>query len=317
MSIVQRCRALCYVISSPTGGGLGTLPSQEDLLNAQISQFTNLAQTAGAAQAQVVQYPSQEPPQAAHTPSVGPDKEKSITSQSSLVLIGEGLTALPRRLFEKIGANEYIDFTDLPPARGKPRSLPHHLDGQLLLVQLQDVEDYRRIIPDFPTWIQCFTIYSAALCLQHPQRLPQLLAYQAQMASYAKKFRWPTWVIYDQNYRQEKAATQDNNWSQIDTAIYTQCFMTAGMAQEDWCSSCNTLDHNSNNCPRNPPPPKRHKPQDGGLSQKTCDAYNAKGRFCTRSNCRFLHACQQCRGIHPLYRCPKQSSKGGSKRNPE
>ena len=119
------------------------------------------------------------------------------------------------------------------------------------------------------------------------------------------------------NYRQEKAATQDNNWSQIDTAIYTQCFMTAGMAQEDWCSSCNTLDHNSNNCPRNPPPPKRHKPQDGGLSQKTCDAYNAKVRFCTRPNCRFLHACQQCRGIHPLYRCPKQSSKGGSKRNPE
>ena len=248
---------------------------------------------------------------------MGSDKEKSITSQSSLVSIGEGLTALPRRLFEKIGANEYIDFTDLPPARGKPRSLPHHLDGQLLLVQLQEVEDYRRIIPDFPTWIQCFTIYSAALCLQHPQRLPQLLAYQAQMASYAKKFRWPTWVIYDQNYRQEKAATQDNNWSQIDTAIYTQCFMTASMAQDDWCSSCNTLDHNSNNCPRNPPPPKRHKPQDGGLAQKTCDAYNAKGRFCTRPNCRFLHACQQCRGIHPLYRCPKQSSKGGSKRNPE
>ena len=147
---------------------------------------TALGSNSGSCSSPSSTIPIQESPQAAHNPSVGSDKEKSITSQSSLVSIGAGFMALPRRLFEKIGANEYIDFMDLPPARGKPRSLPYHLDGQLLLVQLQDVEDHRRIIPDFPTWIQCFTIYSAALCLQHPQRLPHLLAYQAQMASYAK-----------------------------------------------------------------------------------------------------------------------------------
>ena len=134
-------------------------------------------------------------------------------------------------------------------------------------------------------------MFTAPTAASSPLSLPSADGFICQ------KFRWPTWVIYDQNYWQEKAATQDNNWSQIDTAIYTQCFMTAGIAQEDWCNLCNTFDHNSNNCRRNPPPPKRHKPQDRGLSQKTCDVYNAKGRFCTRHNCRFLHACQQCRAF--------------------
>ena len=125
-----------------------------------------------------------------------------------------------------------------------------------MLVQLQDLEDSRRIIPDFPIWSQCFTIFVTALTIQQPERLPHLMAYQYQMAAYAKKFRWPTWVMYDQNYRQEKAATQDNNWSQISTAIYAQCFMTLGVSQEDWCKTCYTLDHTTTNCPRSLHPPR-------------------------------------------------------------
>ena len=171
-----------------------------------------------------------------------------------------------------------------------------------MLVQLQDLEDSRRIIPDFPIWSQCFTIFATALTIQQPERLPQLMAYQYQMAAYAKKFRWPTWVMYDQNYRQEKAATQDNNWSQISTAIYAQCFMTVGASQEDWCKTCCTLDHTTTNCPRSLHPPKRYKRQEGGLPQRTCDDYNTKEKYCTRQHCKFLHVCQQCRGQHPQYK---------------
>ena len=81
-----------------------------------------MAQAAEAVQTQVVQYTSQEPPQATPNPPLGGVRDKPMISQLSLVSIGEGLTALPRQLFDKIRANEYIDFTDLPPARGKPTS---------------------------------------------------------------------------------------------------------------------------------------------------------------------------------------------------
>ena len=40
-------------------------------------------------------------------------------STSTMVMLGIGLPALPKKLVDKIEAGEYIDFTELPPARGK------------------------------------------------------------------------------------------------------------------------------------------------------------------------------------------------------
>lgn len=36
-----------------------------------------------------------------------------------LVQMGCGLAALPKKIIEKIEADEYVDFSDLPPAKGK------------------------------------------------------------------------------------------------------------------------------------------------------------------------------------------------------
>ena len=38
---------------------------------------------------------------------------------SSLVPTGQGLPALPKKLVDRILSNEYIDFSELPPAKGK------------------------------------------------------------------------------------------------------------------------------------------------------------------------------------------------------
>ena len=50
------------------------------------------------------------------------EKEKEGTIQQWHSM-GSGLAALPKKLVERIRANEYIDFTELPPAKGKARSL--------------------------------------------------------------------------------------------------------------------------------------------------------------------------------------------------
>ena len=56
------------------------------------------------------------------------------------------------------------------------------------------------MIPDFMTWAQYFAVYTAALTLKHPERLLILMVYLSETAKNAKKFKWPSWVIYDQNY---------------------------------------------------------------------------------------------------------------------
>ncbi len=41
----------------------------------------------------------------------------------SLIQMGCGLPALPKKLLEKIEADEYVDFAELPPAKGKGRPM--------------------------------------------------------------------------------------------------------------------------------------------------------------------------------------------------
>ena len=52
-----------------------------------------------------------------------------------LVSTGAGLPSLPKKTVDRIRSNEYIDFAELPPARGKSRQLPQVLDGQVIVLQ--------------------------------------------------------------------------------------------------------------------------------------------------------------------------------------
>lgn len=136
----------------------------------------------------------------ADPPSVQP---KALTS------ISAGLPALPTKLLNRIWANEYIDFAELPLAKGRQRSLPNYLESQILLVHMHELDNTKKI-PDFETWAQCFALYSAALPQKQPERAVDLMAYFYSTANNARKYRWPLWLVYDQNFRQLMADTQDS-----------------------------------------------------------------------------------------------------------
>ena len=88
-----------------------------------------------------------------------------MTSQASqpLLAVGSGFPSLPRKLVTRIRANEYIDFADLPPAKGKSRPISQATEGQVLVVQAADLLQSRKVIPDLATWSQCFALYVAVL----------------------------------------------------------------------------------------------------------------------------------------------------------
>jgi len=67
---------------------------------------------------------------------------------------------------QRITAGEFVDFMDLPPAKSW---LPAFRDSQastLAILQLQEVEKQRKLIPDYSTWSQCFAVYAAVLGLR-------------------------------------------------------------------------------------------------------------------------------------------------------
>lgn len=168
---------------------------------------------------------------------------------SPLVHLGPGLPAMPKKLVDRIEANEYVDFNDLPPAKGKGRLLSQPLEGQLVVIQAADLVQSRRLIPDLATWVQCFGIYTAVVTQKKPDKLPELLAYQATVAKASQKYRWPSWLIYDQNFRMEAAGKPETSWAQMDPGLYTQCFTGQARTAENWCTTCQGVDHPSTRCP--------------------------------------------------------------------
>ena len=46
------------------------------------------------------------------------------------------------------------------------------------------------------------------------------MAYVLDTAKNAKRLKWSSWVIYDQNFCQEMADKGETNWAKIDPGIY-------------------------------------------------------------------------------------------------
>ena len=166
-------------------------------------------------------------------------------SQQTLVQAGPGLAALPKKLVDRIRANEFIDFMELPPppTRSKSRSIPQATEGQILVVQAADFAQGRKTIPDLATWIQCFTLYTAVLTQEQPERYTDLMAYHSIIAKASQRYRWPSWVIYDQSFQQERAGTSGQSWARVDPSIYSLCFTGQTISRENWCTNCHSIDH--------------------------------------------------------------------------
>ena len=133
----------------PTGK-LGRLPPAHELVDSRIQSFMSSEDT---------------PTNGEHTildKFQGPEQE-SVTGRQWINVGPGGATCFTKKLVEQIRANEYIDFADLPPAKGKSRPLPQSLEGHIIVVQAANLAQPRRVIPDLATWNQCFTLYVTVL----------------------------------------------------------------------------------------------------------------------------------------------------------
>ena len=85
----------------------------------------------------------------------------------------------------------------------------------------------RKPIKDISTWIQCFAVYIAALCQQHPSAIQEMLAYMLIIIRAAQEFEDPVWRSYDEAFREKAAATGNNGLrlTLISTTSYSQAML--------------------------------------------------------------------------------------------
>ena len=232
----------------------------------------------------------------------------SIPSTSNKpVLVAPGLPSVPQKVIDKIKRGEYIDFNELPPARGLSKSLPPHLEGQLVIVQADDLAVSRKLIPNFETWSQCFAIYAAVRIASDPSKAGDLMAYSHSVASMAKKFPWPSWILYDQAFREEAAYLPARLWGKEDASLYAKCFNWGPTsATPNWCWNCQSLEHQTDQCPHKPSATKRPR-RDDLRPEDPCKKYNNNDGICSYgAKCKFAHKCYSCGGPHPYSRCSRK-----------
>ena len=79
--------------------------------------------------------------------------------------VGSGLRTIARKTAEKIWAGEYIDFSDLPPARGKAKFLPSAMEGHIIVMQAADLAPSRKLIPNIAMHVD--SVFCTLCCHDH------------------------------------------------------------------------------------------------------------------------------------------------------
>ena len=229
----------------------------------------------------------------------------------------------PSKLVQKVLNGQYVDFTELSPMKGRTNPVSLDWEGQVLLIQPADLYSTKKLIPDLATWVQCFAIYAAVLGMQYPQRISDLLGYAAFIAKCSQKFKWPSWVVYDQNFRQWAVEENNMSWARPDPGVYAQSFTNYALSAEGWCRYvyCHSVDHISDTCPSRPRsayPRKRGLGVFQPLASKRSPIPNADDTICKKFNqynsdshfglaCRFRHICSNCKKAdHPVTQCKEQ-----------
>lgn len=175
----------------------------------------------------------------------------------------------------------------------------------MLLVQATESAQSKKLIPDLSTWAQCFAIYAAVVLSAQPHRATSMILYMYHIAKLSKQFQWPSWIIYDHEFRELAAATGNQDWSKIEPSVYTTSFTNQMVKSPGWCAPCKTMQHSQENCPIQSQAQKRRyasaspspkRPKAPGSVPVPCREWNRRDQSCSYGEaCRFLHVCARCR----------------------
>ena len=250
---------------------------------------------------------------------------------------------MPPKLVQKIISWEYVDLGELLPEHLHLASSGTSTSSSVVILLESSYNTHRRKqrqITDIATWVQIFSSYMLVLATKHPEALPELISYQLLIVQHGQKFRYPSWLRYDIDFRTWAAQTKSRNWSQINPQCYALAFTGQGSSSH-WCPIC-FVDGGTHkiDCPNftlstptltlssQPPPPQScqgptrpplRRPLLALPSQPPpqkrpqfdhCILYNKQDGNCPYGrDCKYMHRCSNCKVAgHPISRCPDKFS---------
>ena len=108
-------------------------------------------------------------------PTTDKDGHKSNTP-STVLSIGAGLPPVPQKLVNRIQAGEFVDMAELLPDCMGVTTAPLFIEEK---EDKQALKSKRRQVTNILEWVQCFSIYVAVLTAKRPNKIQDLMGYQA------------------------------------------------------------------------------------------------------------------------------------------
>ena len=165
-----------------------------------------------------------------------------------------GLPSLPQKLHNKIIKREYIDVNDLLSSNLYPVHSSATSNNFTLALNPQDTstlafgptQQRKRRIDGLSSWMEAWNVYLRTLLASYPHLAPDLLAYQAQICKFSRKFKSTAWLMYDTAFRHMAASNVLAPWSNLNEQLYSDILKEETLT---YCISCHTYGHRTLACP--------------------------------------------------------------------
>ena len=139
------------------------------------------------------------------------------------------LPPLPEKLRSKISKREYIDFNELLSDNMYPHpSFASSQNNFTLTVDPQDAttlafvpsQRKKRRIDGLSSWLEAWNVFLRSTISIYPSLAPDLLAYQAQICKFSRKFKASAWLMYDTAFRYMSASHVAMSWGKVNEHLY-------------------------------------------------------------------------------------------------
>ena len=184
------------------------------------------------------------------------------------------ISAVPKRITDRILNGEFIDFNDLLPealALSSASPIQVHVGSERLhLVQEHhSPERVKRHMHDYATWSEAWTAYLFVVVSSSPRWTQELLAYQAIITDCNQKYSEDDWLAYDRQFRAAAASNPRLRWDVIEPTIWQ---LTLTNKARPVCFACRLAHPYSGRCPfRAGPRPLLGSPRPFGGSLRSTD----------------------------------------------
>lgn len=198
---------------------------------------------------------------------------------------------VPLKIKEKIWNNDFIDIGSLLPKNINIETWSVTFSSNEVTVNTKQNNTKQKHINSFTDWIEAFNIFMAIFIQRFPDQAPFMLKYISIIKEIHDLRGLDACLFYDETFRTLRKEHQQQ-WQVVIDDIYRRAMFIRFPQVHNNKRHVN-YQHG-----------KRQNQSFLGQGSGTCHIFS-KYESCTRKHCPYPHVCRNCRGPHPVTKCPK------------